>query len=147
MVKLLEGLGVTFLVVTCVVVGSVAGWNLVHAEAQGTVPVERLAVRGSEIEKSVTRAVIDSLAVGPYPPEWDWYARRELSTMETPSSFESTARKTRACSAEFSGPSPSMRAGPRTSSRSDGSAGRLSGYDDWSSESAICAASRQNCRG
>jgi hypothetical protein len=80
MAKLLEGLGATFLVVTCILVGSVAGRNLVHAEAHGTVPVERLAVRGSELEKSVTRAVIDSLTVGPYPPEWDWYARREVST-------------------------------------------------------------------
>ncbi len=79
MVKLFEGLGVTFLVVILILVGRAAGRNLVHAEAHGTVPVERLAMRGSELEKSVTRAVIDSLAVGPYPPGWDWYARRDVS--------------------------------------------------------------------
>ena len=80
MAKLLKALGGMFLVVTCVVVVSVAQRNLMHAEAHGTVPVERLAERGSELEKSVTKAVIDSLAVGPYPPEWRWYARRDVST-------------------------------------------------------------------
>lgn len=53
--------------------------NYVQAATRGTEPLERLARRGSERERSVTRAVADSLKTQPYPPSWKWYAGRTLS--------------------------------------------------------------------
>lgn len=55
------------------------GRNYVRAETRGTVPLERLAHRGSELERSLARIIADSLPGQPYPRSWRWYARRERS--------------------------------------------------------------------
>lgn len=55
------------------------GRNYVQAETRGTVALERLARRGSPLERSLARSIADSLEVGPYPADWRWHARRERS--------------------------------------------------------------------
>ncbi|HYR06178.1 MAG TPA: hypothetical protein VEQ60_00320 [Longimicrobium sp.] len=53
--------------------------NYVQAETRGTVPLQRLAHRGSGLDRSIARALTDSLKTRPFPREWDWYVRRERS--------------------------------------------------------------------
>lgn len=50
------------------------------AETRGTVPLERLAERGSPLERAVAREVADSLRAQPLlPSSWKWYADRRRS--------------------------------------------------------------------
>lgn len=53
--------------------------NYVRAETRGTVPLHRLAHRGSDHDRSIARALADSLKAQPYPREWEWHVRRERS--------------------------------------------------------------------
>ena len=53
--------------------------NYARAETRGTVPLETLARRGTGLERSLAKAVADSLAARPSLPTREWYARRERS--------------------------------------------------------------------
>jgi hypothetical protein len=55
------------------------GRNYLRSETRGTVPLQRLAHRGGDLDRSIARALADSLKAGPYPREWDWCVRRERS--------------------------------------------------------------------
>jgi hypothetical protein len=53
--------------------------NYLRAETRGTVPIERLARQGSELERAVTRARADSLQANRYTRGIEWYASRTTS--------------------------------------------------------------------
>jgi hypothetical protein len=61
--------------------------NYLRAETRGTMPIERLARQGSELERAVTLAMADSLKTQRFPPSWKWYAARTISAGGDPISF------------------------------------------------------------
>ncbi len=79
MIQYLRMLVATVAGLLAVLVVSLLVSNYIHAETQGTVPLEKLAHRGTALERSVARSVADSLAAQPNLPPWMWYARRERS--------------------------------------------------------------------
>ncbi|MBW3571001.1 MAG: hypothetical protein KY467_07835 [Gemmatimonadetes bacterium] len=79
MIRLLRTLLVALASAFALLALGAATRNYVRAETRGTVPVERLARRGSDLERQVARAVADSLATGRYTRGQEWYARRERS--------------------------------------------------------------------
>jgi hypothetical protein len=77
--KVLKVLLITVAVLLAFLVSAVLMLNYANAETRGTVPLERLARRGTDLERSLARAVADSLAARPRLPTRNWYARRERS--------------------------------------------------------------------
>jgi len=53
--------------------------NYLRAETRGTVPIERLARRGSALERAVSAAVADSVRQGRYTRGQEWYGARATS--------------------------------------------------------------------
>jgi hypothetical protein len=79
MMKTLKVLLATVTVLLVLSLAAVSMLNYAHAETRGTVPLESLARRGTGLERSLARAVADSLAARPSLPAGKWYARRERS--------------------------------------------------------------------
>jgi hypothetical protein len=77
--KTLKVLLVTLAVLLAFLISAALMLNYANAETRGTVPLERLARRGTNLERSLARAVADSLAAQPRLPTRNWYARRERS--------------------------------------------------------------------
>jgi hypothetical protein len=79
MMRFFRRLVVTVVGLLALLVAARLALGYAHAETHGTVPLERLAHQGTELERSLARMVADSLAAQPRLPPWKWYARRERS--------------------------------------------------------------------
>ncbi|HEX6911469.1 MAG TPA: hypothetical protein VF142_13780 [Longimicrobium sp.] len=79
MIRILLRLFVTCAVLLSLLAGGALAFSWLGAEARGAVPLERLARRGSALERHVARMVADTLAAGPYTKDVRWSARREVS--------------------------------------------------------------------
>lgn len=79
MIRLLKTVFLTLALAASLLFTGLAASHYVRAETRGTVPLERLAHRGSGLERALAKSVADSLAAGRYTRGKAWYARRERS--------------------------------------------------------------------
>lgn len=117
MIRILLRLFVTCAVLLSLLAGGALAFSWLGAEARGAVPLERLARRGSALERHVARMVAGTLAAGPTRRTSAGLRGARPRRTATPSACGSTAARTQARWGGCYGRSPGWWAGRTAWSR------------------------------